>query len=48
MKDGDKIVAEWMKIVKTRDRLKALAFSLGLAQVQGWLYWKDYKYANRN
>ena len=48
MKDGDKIVKEWMRIVKTRDRLKALAFSLDLARVQDWLYWREYRDAYRN
>lgn len=48
MKDGDKVVQEWMRIVKTRDRLKAFAFSLDLTLVQDWLYWREYLKCCRN
>lgn len=51
MKDGDILVNQWHR---DRDKhkllqiLQRIAFSVVLAKVQDWLYWKEYKDAHRN
>jgi len=48
MKDGDILVNQWHRMVKRRNLLQRIAFSIDLARVQDWLYWKEYKDAHRN
>ena len=48
MKEGDILANQWHRAIARRNLLKRIAFSVDLARVQDWLYWEDYKYANRN
>lgn len=48
MKDGDILLAQLKEAVAKRNKLRQLAYSLELKQIQDWVYWKDYKHANRN
>lgn len=48
MKEGDILVNQWQRMVERRNLLQRIAFSVDLAQVQCWLYWKEYTDAHRN
>lgn len=48
MKSGDILVKRWQEIIANRDMLKRIAFSVDLARVQTWWWWKEFKDANKN
>jgi len=48
MKDGDILVNQWHRDREEHKLLQRIAFSVELAKVQDWLYWREYKDAHRN